>query len=113
MTSRPYWTAPGGVDPEDSSAAAALRRELAEEFGASVQNCEQVFLFSAPAGDGGVSVQRFFACRLGGLDTSARTGEEFVDPQRGGYHLDYVDLSGDSLAEVSLEPTALKVVHPG
>ncbi len=105
----PYWTAPGGgVEAEDASPAAALRRELAEELGATAHDVEQVFLFSSPAGDAGVSVQHFFVCRLKNLDLSARTGAELTDASRGGYEPDYVDLTDDSLAEVDLKPAALK-----
>lgn len=105
----PYWTAPGGgVDSGDASPAAALQRELTEELGASANNVEQVFLFSSPTGNDGVSVQHFFVCRLGEFDWSSRTGDEYSNPHRGGYDLDYIDLTDDSLSNVDLKPAALK-----
>ncbi|SCL19831.1 NUDIX hydrolase [Micromonospora inyonensis] len=102
----PYWTTPGGgLESTDVSLEAALRRELHEELGAEADRFAQVFLFTAPVGDG-VSVQHFFACRLRELNEDARTGEEFVDPSRGGYHLDRVTI--DKLPAVDLKPDALK-----
>jgi ADP-ribose pyrophosphatase YjhB (NUDIX family) len=105
----PYWTAPGGgVEAADVSIEAALHRELSEELGARAEGASQVFLFSSPA-DQGVAVQHFFVARLHGLDESARSGEEFSDPSRGGYELDRIDLHGDALAPIDLKPAALKV----
>ncbi|MBM0225454.1 MULTISPECIES: NUDIX domain-containing protein [Micromonospora] len=102
----PYWTTPGGgLESEDVSLEAALRRELYEELGADADRFAQVFLFTAPAGDG-VSVQHFFACRLLQLQEHARTGQEFVDPSRGDYQLDRVTI--DKLPAVDLKPAALK-----
>lgn len=76
----PYWTTRGGgVEPTDVSLEAALRRELQEELGAEADRFAQVFLFTAPAGEG-ISVQHFFACRLLRLNEDARTGQEFADP---------------------------------
>lgn len=104
----PYWTAPGGgVDETDPSPSAALARELGEELGATAVGYEQVFLFSSPSGDG-VAVQHFFVCRLTDLDPAARTGEEFQDPARGGYDVDFVDLVSGALVDVDLKPAALK-----
>lgn len=104
----PYWTAPGGgVDESDRSPQDAMHRELSEELGATAKDGEQVFLFSSPS-RAGVAVQHFFACRLVGLDLTDRNGPEFDDPARGGYDLDRVDLTDDSLAGVDLKPPALK-----
>lgn len=50
----PYWTTPGGgVEADDVSVEAAMRRELREEIGADVSAVQQVFLVSDPAGDAG------------------------------------------------------------
>ncbi len=104
----PYWTAPGGgVEADDASAEAAMRRELREELGADADTGEQVFLYSSPA-EGGTSVQHFFACRLNSLDLSQRSGPEFEDTSRGQYDLDFVSMSDGKLAEVDLKPPALK-----
>ncbi|MEG3637271.1 NUDIX hydrolase [Micromonospora palythoicola] len=101
----PYWTTPGGgVESTDASLEAALRRELLEELGASVDRFAQVFLFTVPAGEG-VSVQYFFACRLLELREDARIGPEFDDPSRGDYRLDRVTI--DKLPAVDLKPEGL------
>ncbi|GIJ80099.1 ADP-ribose pyrophosphatase YjhB, NUDIX family [Micromonospora phaseoli] len=101
----PYWTTPGGgVESTDVSLEAALRRELQEELGASADRFAQVFLFTAPFGDG-VSVQHFFVCRLLELREDARTGPEFDDPSRGDYQVDRVTI--EELPAVDLKPEVL------
>lgn len=46
----PYWTSPGGgVEDSDASVVDALRRELAEELGATADGYQQVFLSSTRA----------------------------------------------------------------
>ncbi|BCB74519.1 hypothetical protein GCM10022251_74400 [Phytohabitans flavus] len=104
--SSPYWTTPGGgLESTDATLEAALRRELREELGAEADGFAQVFLFTAPDGDG-VSVQHFFACRLVRLHEAERTGPEYADPSRGGYELDRVTI--DELSAVDLKPDVLK-----
>jgi ADP-ribose pyrophosphatase YjhB (NUDIX family) len=104
----PYWTAPGGgVDPTDASPIDALWRELREELGASADGCEQVFLFSSPAGEG-VAVQHFFVARLTRLDLGARHGPEFQETGRGTCDVDRVALDDSSLDAIDLKPAALK-----
>jgi len=101
----PYWTTPGGgVESTDVSLEAALRRELQEELGAEADRFAQVFLYTAPAGEG-VSVQHFFACRLLRLNEDARTGQESAEPSRGGYQLDRMRI--DELPAVDLKPEGL------
>jgi ADP-ribose pyrophosphatase YjhB (NUDIX family) len=104
----PYWTtAGGGVEESDASVEAAMRREIFEELGAEAAGAVQVFLVceQRPAG---VQVQHFFVTRLVRLDPAARTGPEFLDPSRGTYDVDYVDLRGDALADINLKPAELK-----
>ncbi|MFI7075662.1 NUDIX domain-containing protein [Micromonospora sp. NPDC049903] len=101
----PYWTTPGGgLESTDVSLEAALRRELHEELGAEADGFVQVFLSTAPAGEG-VSVQHFFVCRLVELRETARTGPEFDDASRGDYQLDRVTI--DKLRAVDLKPAGL------
>lgn len=90
----PYWTSPGGgVGDSDATAADALRRELAEELGATADGYQQVFLSSDPS-DAGVAIQYW----LTSLNLSERYGPEFSKPERGGYDLDYASLRDDSRA---------------
>jgi 8-oxo-dGTP pyrophosphatase MutT (NUDIX family) len=104
----PYWTAPGGgVEDSDASVVDALHRELAEELGATVHSATQVLMLDTPS-TVGVDVQHFFVARLAALDDSLRTGSEYGDPSRGGYHLERVDLRGDALVGIDLRPDALK-----
>ncbi|GAB4085950.1 hypothetical protein GCM10028784_25800 [Myceligenerans cantabricum] len=104
----PYWTSPGGgVEEADATVEDALRRELAEELGATAGGYQQVFV-SSDLTDAGVAIQYFFIARLTSLNLTERYGSEFSKPERGGYDLDYVPLSDDSLVAIDLKPAALK-----
>jgi ADP-ribose pyrophosphatase YjhB (NUDIX family) len=104
----PYWTSPGGgVEESDATVEDALRRELAEELGATADGYQQVFFSSDPT-DAGVAIQYFFLARLRSLNLTERYGSEFSKPERGGYDLDYVPLTDGSLDAVDLKPVALK-----
>lgn len=102
-----YWTAPGGtVEPDDASLEDALRRELAEELGASADRFSRVFLFSA-VNNAMLTVQYVYVCRLVTMDLSARHGPEFNDPGRGRFDPDPVSLLGEGLTRVALKPAVL------
>jgi ADP-ribose pyrophosphatase YjhB (NUDIX family) len=104
----PYWTtAGGGVEDSDASIEAAMHRELFEELGAEAVGASQVFLVSSRSATG-LRVQHYFVTRLVRLDLAVRTGPEFTDPGRGAYDPDRVDLRGDDLAHVDLQPPELK-----
>jgi 8-oxo-dGTP pyrophosphatase MutT (NUDIX family) len=103
-----YWTtAGGGVEESDASVEAAMRREVLEELGAECGEASQVLLACGQA-PRGVQVQHFFVTRLVRLDPAARTGPEFLDPSRGTYDVDYVDLRGDALTDLDLRPAELR-----
>jgi 8-oxo-dGTP pyrophosphatase MutT (NUDIX family) len=105
----PYWTtAGGGVEETDASIEAAMHRELAEELGATATGAARVFLASSPPSEAGVSVHHFFVTRLVSLDLETRSGPEFDDPSNGAYDVERVDLRGDDLAAIDLQPAALK-----
>lgn len=53
-------------------------------------------------------VQHYFVTRLVSLDVAARNGPEVNDPSRGAYDVDRVDLLGDELARLDLQPPELK-----
>ena len=104
----PYWTtAGGGVEVGDASIAAAMHRQLAEELGAKAIGASQVFLDSWSS-EAGLHVQHFFVTRLASMDPSTRNGPEFDDPSRGAYDPDRIDLRGDDLVAIDLQPAALK-----
>lgn len=104
----PYWTSPGGgVEKSDATVEDALRREFAEELGATAEVQRQVFLASDPS-DSGVAIQYFFVARLKSLNLSDRYGSEFSDAARGRYDLERVSLHDKSLEQIDLKPHALK-----
>jgi 8-oxo-dGTP pyrophosphatase MutT (NUDIX family) len=102
----PYWTtAGGGVEPDDPSREATLRRELMAELGAHVTVGSQAFLTGAHNA-GVIDIQHFHVCRVISVDPSLRTGPEYTDPARGGYHL--VRIPPDQLAGIDLRPAELR-----
>lgn len=104
----PYWTtAGGGVEDADASVEDAMRRELFEELGATAAAASQVFLVSS-ASPAGIAVQHFFVARMTGMDVAARTGQELLDPARGSYDPDRVDVRDGGLAAIDLRPPELK-----
>jgi ADP-ribose pyrophosphatase YjhB (NUDIX family) len=104
----PYWTtAGGGVEDSDASLEAAMHREAFEELGAKTAGASQVFLVSSRS-EAGLRVQHYFVTRLVSLDVASRNGPEVNDPSRGAYDPDRVDLLGDELAGLDLQPPELK-----
>lgn len=81
----PYWvTVGGGVENDDPTIEAALRREVFEELGGTLERAELVHLVTDEL-DGGIGIQHVFAARLASMDLAARTGTEFSKPERGSY----------------------------
>ena len=75
-----YWTtAGGGIEDSDSSAEAAMHRELFEELGATATGASQVFLVSTQS-ELGLKIQFFFVARMTSLDLSLRDGPEVANP---------------------------------
>lgn len=103
----PYWvTVGGGVETDDDTVEAALRREVFEELGGTVGHAELVYLITDEL-DGGIGIQHIFAARLVSMDLMARTGTEFDKPERGGYEVVRVPFTRAAVRELSLMPPQL------
>lgn|SRR5512139_855884 len=102
-----YWTTPGGrAEPEDPDLEATLRRELAEELGATVGPAVQVYTIWQQGG-GIARIQHFFVCRLEKMDLSLRNGPEFDDPANGLHEVERVAFSPEGLRSIRLYPEQL------
>lgn len=99
----PYWITPGGgIEPDDESPEAALRRELDEELGATVGPVLPVLIY---AGTG--HRQTVYACRLHNLDLSRRSGPEFDDPANGIHEIQRVSPTPEAIRNINLVPSEL------
>lgn len=104
---KPYWVAVGGgLEPEDTDAEAALRREVFEELGGRIDQVRQVFLIADDLPEG-VGLQHVFVARLTSMDLAARTGTEFAEPGRGTYEVVSVPATRDALSALNLLPPQL------
>jgi 8-oxo-dGTP pyrophosphatase MutT (NUDIX family) len=108
----PYWLTPGGgVEADDPTVVAALRRELHEELGAEVTDVVPAFVDTVEhitdEGAHGVKVQYFFACRLASMDLSQRHGPEIEAPD-GDYEVVRVPFSRLGIASVGIVPLTLR-----
>lgn len=103
-----YWVAPGGgMETEDISLYAGLRRELREELGARVDILGDAFVLRHEKG--GKNLEEYFIlCRLQGYDLSLRSGPEFDDPTRGEYIPDEVPLTVEALTEINIKTPELR-----
>jgi len=98
-----YWVLPGGhVEPSDATRDAALHREIHEELGASVKIHGLLHVLESPN-----ERQFFYLGHVTTWSTTDRTGPEFADPTRGGYHTETVPLTADGLAAIDLKPTSV------
>lgn len=103
----PYWVSVGGgVEDDDPSIEAALRREVFEELGGKLGRTELVHLITDDLGDG-IGVQHIFAARLEAMDLAARTGAEFGKPERGSYEVVRVDFTAEAIRRLDLMPPEL------
>ncbi len=105
----PYWVAPGGgVEETDASPEAALRREMVEELGATVDILRFAFVYEKPINDTMIIRQTFYLCRLLTCDPSQRCGPEFDEPSRGKYVPVRIPLTHRVLLKLNIKPDELK-----
>lgn len=102
-----YWTTPGGrTEPQDADLEATLRRELAEELGATIGPAVQVYTVWQQGG-GVARIQHFFACRLEEMNLSLRDGPEFDDPGAGLHEVERVPFTPAGVRSIKLYPEEL------
>ncbi len=106
----PYYVAPGGgVEPSDASFHAALRREMREELGGTIQIHRLVYITEALRGADLRVRQLYYVCRLQSINLAARNGPEFNDPARGKYIVERVSLLPTALEKLRILSDDLKL----
>lgn len=106
----PYYVAPGGgVEPFDPTFHAALRREMSEELGGTVEIKKLVYISQAHRGTDTLVRQLYYLCSLVDYDLSRRTGPEFTDPTRGKYIVESVPLLPTALEKLRILSDDLKL----
>lgn len=102
----PYHAIPGGgVDPEDASVEAALRREVLEELGAVVGSAQQVLVLRSRDWYGRRSIQHYFLTNLVRMNFADRNGPEFSDPTRGTYEEARIPFTTEGILGANLNAT--------
>ena len=104
----PYWVAPGGgVEDHDVSLLDALKRELSEELGATIDVLHNGFVLRHSKA-GKELEEHFFVCRLNDYDLSQRHGPEFNDPSRGEYIPDEIELRPEQIRRINIKTEQLE-----
>jgi 8-oxo-dGTP pyrophosphatase MutT (NUDIX family) len=104
----PYWVAPGGgVEAHDESLNQTLHRELMEELGAVAQVIRPAFVLEHHKAGKDLR-EYFYICRLMRYDLSQRCGPEFLDPSRGLFLPDFVQLEADPINALNIKTVELR-----
>ena len=104
---QPYWvTVGGGIEPQDVSPEAAMRREVAEEIGGTVGAAQQVFVHTEDKA-GGIRISYVFLAALVSMNLPARTGEEFSLDDRGTYEVQRIPFTAAGIGSIRLLPAEL------
>jgi futalosine hydrolase len=93
----------GGVDLEDADLECALVREVREETGEIPLGVRPVRVIETADNWGRATLDHLYAARIGAWSESDRAGPE-LDPGRGEYHLEEIDLAPDSVLRSNLLP---------
>lgn len=103
----PYCTTVGGsVEPGDADLAAALRREVMEELGATIGPAAEFLTLTEPGGTTTV-VQHYFLADLLDMDPDRRHGPELDDPDTGVFEPVRVAPNRPAVAALNLQPAEL------
>jgi 8-oxo-dGTP pyrophosphatase MutT (NUDIX family) len=101
-----YYVFPGGgMEDSDETPEAAIRREIREELGGEIATPRLVHLLEREKGDG-LERELYYHARLVRW-TGEQTGPEFSEPDRGGYALEFVDLTQAAVTSIDLKPDSV------
>ncbi|WP_338692581.1 NUDIX hydrolase [Streptomyces sp. Q6] len=101
-----YETVGGGVEPEDASLEAALRREVMEEIGATIGPVTEILTLTDP-GEKVTVVRHYYLAQVLDTDPDLRNGPEMRDPDIGTFSPVRIPLDTSAVAALGLQPPQL------
>lgn len=105
----PYWVVPGGgVEHTDDNFEAALKREIMEELGGTIEIIKLVKVVEHVNEDNVTVRQYIYLSHLLTYDLDKRTGPEFMDPTRGEYIVEMLPLTEKVIGSLNLLSDDLK-----